>query len=685
MTQQFQLRLSMPGSFIVLRTADLGTKRRIVIGTREACDQKLFCAGLFAVALERRHDRWEILPADEKTRIYVSEVRGQYEQKGRFELTDGAVISVCMVQDNGVDEVMQIQADADNSDQVNTKYDLRIHISDRNMVTIGSDNCVVAFERGLVSGNTVTISRNGNRWSVEQNRDGTALLNMTPIQAVMPLYEHDFITLGAVRLYFADGSVYTAADLNPVVRGLNETRIIESAGALNYPVFIRSTRVQHQVSKEKIDIQQPSQAPKKNEDNLLTRLLPSVTMLIAMVLMRGTQGGSGLTMALYMGVSMGSSIFVTILTRNESKKKAEADALNRKNRYYAYIQNKVEEINKLRQDELRVLERIYRSEEDNINIIRNFEKGLFDRAPGDPDFLDIRLGRGQREAEAIVKTSLPEYRETDDELTAFSEQVVNQYKYLSNAPIVAHLGADNGIGVIGRRKWLYEMLKTMTLDLIVRHYYRDVKLYYIISETEKEQFGWVRWLQNCLSSEESSLRTILCDEDSNKLYLETLYRILSSRQSLADDKKTEWNEYHVIFVYRIDIIRNHPISQFFEHCDKLGVRFIFMDENEERIPRGCNEMIRLDNAGNTGLLFDTHAVEQATSFEYTTIMADRMEEIVRKLAPVRVVEANLANELVKSITLFDLLGIQAPQDLDLDRIWKESNIVKSMNVPLGVR
>ena len=685
MTEQYLLRLSMPGSFMTICTSDLGAQRHFVMGTTDQCDRKLFCPGQFSVALERKYDRWALAPGDDLTRLYILNDGNQYQESRHAELTEGMLVSVCTVHDGEADEVMQIQVDPDYSEKVNTKYDLKITIADRNMITIGSGDCMVSFDRNLVSGNTVTISRNGNQWSVEQNNNGTAFINMTPIQGVMPLHNHDFITLGGVRLYFADGSLYTSSELKPGTRGLNESVTKESAGALNYPIFIRSTRIQHQVVSDKMDLQQPARLNKPTEDKLLFRILPSATMLISMLLMRMGEGGGGLTMALYMGVSMGSTILVTILTRNDSKKKAEADALNRKNRYYEYIQGKVDEINRKRQDELRILERIYRSEEDNINIVRNFDKGLFDRAPGDPDFLDVRLGRGRREAELKVKINLPEYRETDDDLTGIAEQVVDKYKYLTDAPIVAHLGQDDSLGVIGRRKWLYEIVKTITLDLIVRHYYKDVKLYFVINEEDKDQFAWVRWLQNCSSDDHSSLRTILCDEDSNKMYLESLYRVLSSRQSIAKDSGTTWGDYYVILVYRIDVIRNHPISQFFDCCKPLGVRFIFMDESEERIPRGCDEMIRLDNAGNTGVVFDTKAVEQATTFEYATLMADRMEEIVRKLAPVRVVEANLANELSKSITLYELLGIRSPQDLDLDRIWEKSNIVKSMSVPLGVR
>lgn len=685
MTEQYQLKLSLPGNSVTLRTADLGVKRRYLIGTEENCDQKFSCSESFVVSLTREHDQWALVPVDEITKLYALNGNGQYQEQAVFVLMDRGAVSVCSTKSGTLEEVMQVSMNRDCSETVNTKYDLRIQITDRDMVTVGPDDCSVSFDGALVMNNSIKMVRSGRDWKIEPFNSGSGYVNTTYIQGQMPLYDHDFITVGAVRLYYMEGNLYTAAEFKPITRGMNVIPVRESAGALNYPVFVRSTRIQHQVVKDKIDLQQPAKASKQNEDNMLLRLLPSVTMMISMLLMRAGQGGSALTMVLYTGVSMGSSVLVTILTRKDSKKKAEEEALNRKNHYYQYIQSKVDEINQHRQDEMRILERIYRSEEDNINIVRNFDKGLFDRAPGDQDFLDIRLGRGRRKAEMEVTINLPEYRETEDELTGLAEQVVEKYKYLDNAPIVANLGKDHSIGVVGRRKWLYEMVKTMTLDLIVRHYFKDVKLYYVIDEEDCEQFSWIRWLQNCQAEDNPGCRTILCDDESTKLYLESLYRLLSARQGIAKDRGQKWNDFHIIFVYRIDIIRNHPISQFFENCESLGVRFIFMDEHEERIPRGCTEMIRLDNAGNTGVLFNTKAMEQAAAFEYVPIMADRMEEIVRKLAPVRVVESSLDNEMSKSITLFELLGIHSAEDLDFDRLWSQSNIVKSMGVPLGVR
>ena len=683
--EQFELRFSIPGSTWLFHTKELGTQRQITIGTGEDCQKRIVSTGNFSINLTRGYEQWTISQADQGTRLYNREPSGKVEEKSVCQLTDGGLISVCCMVNNEMTEVMQIAAEADRTDQINTEYDLRINLGDQNAVTIGAEKCMLSFDRSYVLNQAVTLRKAGDRWMVEQDGKGQATINTTVIIGRAPLQDHDFLTLGGARLYYLEGSLFTSSKIVQSSRGLKTIPVKESAGALSYPIFMRSTRIQHQVENNQITLQQPTNLPQQAEDSLILRLLPSVTMLFSMILMRAGQGGNGLIMALYMGASMGSSILVTILTRKDQKKKFEAEALNRKNRYFAYMQEKIDEIARARQDELRILERIYRSEDDNMNIVRNFDKGLFDRSPQDPDFLDIRLGRGRREAEQKVTTNTPELRQTDDELVDMAENVIKQYRYLDNAPIVTRLSQYGAIGVVGRRKWLYEMLKIMTLDLVVRHYYRDVKFYYVLNEEDCEQFSWVRWLQNCMDENGSGQRTILYDDESKKLYLESLYRILSSRAGLSGENRPSWPEYYVIFVYRIDVIRNHPISQYFEQSAGLGVRFIFMDENEERIPRGCGEMIRLDTASSTGTIFQTRAAEQATTFEYNTIMGDRMNEMVRKLAPVRVVESNLANEMTKSITLYQLLGVSRAKDLDFGNIWKSNNVVKSLSVPLGVR
>ncbi len=64
---------------------------------------------------------------------------------------------------------------------------------------------------------------------------------------------------------------------------------------------------------------------------------------------------------------------------------------------------------------------------------------------------------------------------------------------------------------------------------------------------------------------------------------------------------------------------------------------------------------------------------------------ERAEIAAKKLACVYVDEVNLENTLTKNITLFQLLHIISPYDLDLESRWSNSKIYKTMAAPIGVK
>ena len=666
---------------------DETTPSPLRIGSSAGCDIKLNgVADQMELAFYFSNGEWHCASA-ELVRAFRTD-QGQPTPCNDAVVQNGLCLSLCIPVGGKLEEQLSVSAE-DRYAIRGIRYDYCVIPDAVNAIDFGGTAwCSIRINTPVTADMQVHLSRAGNDWRVEKKAGRAQVyINETQLNGTGLLRNNDFLTVGDIRVFYQNHSFYMPAEVQPVCKGMQSHVITESTSALQYPVFVRSTRIQHQVKTDEITIQMPKQAQKPDRENFVLKVLPAATMLVAMLAMRGMMGGaSAAGMLLYTGASMGASILVMFLSRKESRKYAALDETERRKRYYDYIERKIQEIMLRRQDEMRILDRIYRSSDDNIHIVQNFENGLFDRAPGDIDFLDVRLGTGRRLAAITVKAEIPEYQEADDDLQDKAKEVVDKYSHLEDAPIVARLNDTNAIGVVGKRRWLYEMLKTMTADLTIRQYYKELKIYYVIGEEDQEQFAWARWLRNCFDSESSTFRNILCDPESNKFHLEVLYRILSDRDSaLTESKAAIWPEYFIVFVYRVDIVRNHPVSQYFERCASLGVRFIFMDENAERIPRGCSQLIRLDKKASEGSLLYTMDGGNENPFTYPMIMEDRMQEIVRKLCKVHVVESNLANEIVKSITLYDMLHIKRASDLPLRENWHKSNIVRSMSVPLGVR
>lgn len=679
--QYYQIKLTGDGFSRELRLTQT-TPSPIRVGTTESAHIRVPAHGedqAYEFALYQSGGNWHVSAGDALTCVCGT---GSSSTSSRVALQNGMSLTMMGNRSGRSSRIMQISAEL-RFDMTGADFNRYVVVRDMNALSIGGQpNCEMRVTTEAAQTESVTLLKGNTGWILRNNGCRYAVcLNQTVIQGEATIRNGDFFNVGDALFLLLNNHVYFSAELPVQTNGI--TIMSADSKATDYPCFLRSTRVQHQVEMDEIEVLPPKAKQQAEKENALLKYLPMLVTLVAMVVLRGFMGSGNASFIIYSVVTMGASLIVAILASRDQKKKMAENERTRKERYYDYINNKIEEIKLRRQDELRILDRIYRTPEDNINIVRNFDRGLFDRSYKDGDFLDIRLGSGRREATIKVKTNIPEYKQLDDDLQDRAEEIVQEYKYLDNAPIVARLGASNSIGVIGSRKWLYEMLKVMSLDLMVRQYYKELKIYYVIDESEQQQFEWARWLKNC-TNDNDTIRTILCDAESTKLHLENIYKILSEREMNTNEKAT-WRTHYVIFAYHIDPIRNHPISSFFEHCGRYGFHFIFMDEKESHIPRGCSQMIRLDRMVSSGSLFYSANGENKMDFSYSPIVEERMREMVHRLSPVYVMESNLEEQLTKSITFFEMLGIESVNEIDLGSNWRKARVEKTLAAPLGVK
>ena len=532
----------------------------------------------------------------------------------------------------------------------------------------------------------VTLYMNHRIWTVRVERTQMkVLLNGTPITGEVQLPEGSFLMVANYSFFYKQGCLYTTSKEKMQITGLTSDIEKDQNSALEYPVFIRSTRVRPQLSTGLIEVLPPKQITKKPNEHVLLQVIPAVISLCLMIVIRGMMGNGG-SFVLYSALTMVMTLIVGQITRNVQKKERIEEENNRQLVYQDYIRKKVDEIVQARQEESIIRHRIFRPIEENISIVRNFDRGLFDRAPQDNDFLGVRLGTGTVEAVKQIKANVREYKDTDDPLMDTPEELMEKYRYIENAPITSFVRQGNGIAVIGKRSNLYEMLKIIAMDIAIRHYYKEAHMFFIIGQNDVERFAWTKWLRHCCE-EDSTLRSVVYDDESAKVHLERLYRMLTSRKDEAVDMKEDaaWPNYAIVFVYNSDFIRNHPVSQFFEESGRLGVIFIFFEEHEELIPRGCREVIRLDNDEKTGKLVLCENDDVQQMFSYEPIADDTVMEVARKTFPIHVVEASLEGEMTKNISLLELLGVPSVDQLNIEGRWAASRVYKSMGVPLGVK
>lgn len=660
---------------------DAEIKKHVTIGTKKECDLRLnknMFFEEFMMNVVKVGGEWQI--SSGSNMYFTADGVMKFEEK---ELNHGDTLTFKYKSSNS--EALKIDFFMD-FDSVEIEYNRLIDISDKTQITIGGmENNDIFIVDELLGKDSVTLNKENDYYLIKDNRCKYGVyVNGIKINDKSKLQDYDFFGIVGYHFYYKSGKLYTTESNNIKIRNLNYIELKEEESKLKYPKFNRSTRRKYKLPQKDIELLYPKAKPNRFQTNLILLIAPTFSMLVLTIVLRGIVGGGGM-FVLYSAMSMGITLLSTIAGYMFKKKNYNHEIKERERKYLEYIEKKEIEIAELRKSEEEVLGNIFRTMDENIDSVRRFDKNLFDRDSKDEDFLFSRIGTGSIEAINKVKYQNIGFKDTEDELMDYPQMLEMKYKNIINGPVISRISKANAIGIVGNNQKLLDFSKNMIVDIAVRHFFKDVKMIFILKEKDIEKFQWIRWLKH-VENEEINVRNLVYDEESAKIILEYVYSVLSQRErELQDKQKISCLPYFVIFVYDRSIIRTHPISKYINDACKYGFTFIFMEEYEELLPNGCDEIILLSGNKSTGEIFLAENSNNKISFEYETISDTIAEEISLRLTPVNVEEVNLENDLTKNISLFELLDIMNTDDLDLDERWSKSSVDKSMAAPIGVK
>lgn len=494
------------------------------------------------------------------------------------------------------------------------------------------------------------------------------------------LNNYDFIILFGECFYFYNRFLYADRRMNLKNNGIKFTIFSDGISALKYPKFVRNSRLRLKIDDEPIMLLAPKEKPVKPKSNLLLKLMPAIGMIALTILLRGVLGNTNLSFVLFSVCSMSIGALVSVLTIRNDIKEYNQQIEKRETGYRQYIENKKAEISKFRKEEWSLLNQIYYNYNETFRFVENFSGTLFDRTPEDDDFLELRIGSGRIEAIKKIDYKLQEkYESDDDELVDLPLKTADEFKFINDAPVLIRLKDANVVGVVGTNPVLYEMMKVMFFDLCIRHHYDDVMVFLMINENDIKKYQWVKWFKHINSN--SKFRNIICDNHSKSTIFEYLYSELSQRENSDEKKKFQ---HIVVFAMEDYGIKEHPVSKYIEKAADYNCTFIFFENNREFIPLGCSQLVMLNAKQTKGQIIKNENTE-VVDFKYVQINDSDLYKAARKLAPVYCEEISLQGELTKSITLYQLLGIESCSDIDLNKRWNSADVTKSLAAPIGVR
>ena len=653
----------------IYREIELAPNAKAVkLGTGVGCDIRLrkdLFFGQIELNFVKNEKGWSVLCSDN---LYIT--AGDVRKLMTASLRHGDIFFVKYQEsDNDVFSV-EFLIDFDDGKK---KYERAVDLSAVQSFSIsspsGGANIVLASP--YVKEDLLELTRKGTSLFVSVKKTTYGFYhNGKKCSAAEEVKDGDFFSISDYSFYYKNNFLWTEIRSDMAIKGLTYQDYRMNPA---YPKFNRNTRVQTVVNDEKIEILDPPAKPQKPKNNWLTRLLPSLGMLVA----SGVMAFFGGAMIIFSAISGVMAIVTTIIMMREGNKDFETQSADRIEKYNAYIDKKRAEIQTLRAEERNTLEELFISPEVEQERFGTFSSDLFDRNKEDDDFLCVRLGCGDVEAKREVNYKKQEKLEIEDDLQLLPERICEEFKNVHNAPIVCNLKEHNAVGVIGSLANRFNLLKNIVIDLSARQYFTDVKMVFVAEEKNKASMHWFRLLPH-LYNDSLGIRNIVCDDESKNIIFEYLYKELTNRE-----QNKSYDSNIVAFFFDEYGFKSHPISKFVDKAKDLGITFVFFGNTRAEIPMGCDSIIDIRDEQNA-VLVDTHDKDKSLNFVYPKISNEKAANIVNLLAPVYTEEISLESTLTKNISLFELLNIIAVDDIDLASRWSESQVFKSMSAPIGV-
>jgi S-DNA-T family DNA segregation ATPase FtsK/SpoIIIE len=650
-------------------------RKYLRLGTYSNCDIRLnkeYFKEDFAFTLENGNNGWIMkcdnniyIASDDARSLVYRDLSHDDEFIVKYQKPDQVIFRVHFILDFACE-----REDYSRAVDVSSAAELKIG---------GSFECGILLKDELLGSDYITFTkRDGKYWLADNNTKYGFYINGVKAKNVAEIHNYDFFSIMGFSFYFKEERIYTSKSNKIEIHTSGFYDITNSKSHLEYPKFNRSTRIKSVVPDDKIEILDPPAKPGRPKNTIIVSLAPALIMLGLTIVLRGVMG-NGSTFVIFSVCSMGMGIITSLYNIIHDRKEYRSESKNRIEKYTNYIANKRAEIDTLRKEELRILRDSYYSLEEEEALVNDFTGDLFNRSPLDADFLDVRIGTGFLLSNQQVDYKKSDRFETEDELIKMPGRLAIEYKFLRNAPVILKLTECNAIGIIGSSRQMKELMKNMLLDICIRQYHNDVKVFFVIDGKQAKQVEWIRLLPH-IQNEALGIRNIVCDEESKNMIYEYLYKELSKRE----ESKSVFPRI-IVFVYSEEGLKSHPVSKYIETAGKYGFTFLFFEEYKELLPLGCQEMILLNKNEKSGKILNTSDSTRVINFSYESLEDVQAEKLVHKLAPVYCEEVNLEASLTKNITLYELLNIYTVEDMDLFSRWNSAEVYDSMAAPLGVK
>ena len=498
-----------------------------------------------------------------------------------------------------------------------------------------------------------------------------------------------FIT-GVTIIYFENMLIVPTNIKTNGLKPLESIDVLAPSDNKKKTEYVRTPRIYKSLETGKITIDPPTAPQKTKEIPFILTAGPSLTMSFAMlaslaVTISNALKGDGISSIITSGVMAISmllgALFWPKLLRDYNKRQQIANEKYRCQKYLAYLDEKETEIKKKYDRNSRIWNEILLpSPTEQIKFITEQKQRLWERAPDDEDFLNVRLGLGERDFEVDIQVPQKGFVLEDDAIVDKAREISNKYSVLRNVPISISLKDKRTVGVVGD---YYNVSKCIISNLVSLHAPDEVKLVIVCNAFQKKKLSSFSNLPHSWSSDKKR-RFVATDKSE-------VYSLFSEIEESITTRELQLNKddlripHYLVLVFDQTLIEEIPFKKkLLDKNNALGVSSVFFSDKYKGIPKECEAIIQ-KNSDSNGMYIKNENDNHFLSFEFDCIDDRSVDELIYGLSKIdNEVDLTVAG-VPDNVSFLDMYKVGNIDSLNIQSHWRSNLSHKSLAVPIGVK
>ncbi|HLM29494.1 MAG TPA: FtsK/SpoIIIE domain-containing protein, partial [Acidimicrobiales bacterium] len=402
-----------------------------------------------------------------------------------------------------------------------------------------------------------------------------ARLTVTDVVTVTDLGSKNGVVVGDTAIttptVLRPGQTMRVGDVELAVR--DHRHALDASAAPNRIDFNRPPRVGRPYGGIDVELPAPPERPRKQRLPWFSALLP-VGFGLALVLLVPSFGLLGVAFMLLSPVLLIGSYI-------EAKRSGAFDFRDALADHGELVTEHVERLERERELEVRSRFHEAPSGGELRALVGTLSDRLWERAPGDSDFLSLRVGTATLPSRTRVKVASGGARDLRREL----DEIPGHFRLLDDVPLCVPLEEVGGIGLSGPRPATLAMARSLVLQAATLHSPNDLALVALVGEPGAAAWDFLKWLPHARSLGGSQLAS------TSHHALALVERLLASRPVTGGPSETPRAPAVLVVIDESCPLERGRLAPLLEAGRGLGLFFLWVAPARHLLPKACGAVI----------------------------------------------------------------------------------------------